>query len=93
MKNLRAGVFKEGYFVIALSDSETDLLEILPVELFGDPVYVRYHNPDELRVVGLAVTKREADDLMMKIVMYVHKHTGAFDVKGFFTFPGQPDRL
>ena len=84
--DLNNNIFKEGYYILALSEQESDLLEMIQVETFDKPVYRKYNNIDNLRVVGLAVTKKEAQQLMVDIVMDIHKKTGGYDVKKYFRF-------
>lgn len=86
IQDLNAGIYREGFFVVALCSHRGALLEAIPVESYNEDVYRLYHNPDELQVVGLAITKREAVELMQEIVLDIYKKTKSFQVSAYFTF-------
>lgn len=86
IEDLAAGIYREGFFLVALSPHDGALLEAIPAETFNDEVYLKYHDINKLNVVGLAVTKREAVELMQEIVLDVFRKTKGFRVKEFFTF-------
>jgi len=88
---LENGTYQEGYYIIVLSETGHDLLEVLPLVTFQNPVYLQYHDISALRVVGISVTKEEADQLMKRIVMEVYHATGGFDMEQYFEFDGDQD--
>ena len=86
VRDLQNGIYNKDHYILALSETEGDLLEIQAVTTFQNPVYLKYNPIDKRKVVGLAVGKTEAMDLLREIVADIYNKTGELKIKQYFTF-------
>ena len=77
IRGLNSGKLMPGIYVICLSASDQDLLDLIPsFMLFRESVKKR-------KVVGLAASKQEAYQVCQKIVEDVYDKTGTYDIRSF----------
>ncbi|MDD3221498.1 MAG: hypothetical protein EOM34_01290 [Clostridia bacterium] len=69
----------EGYYCIALSANDKNLLDIYPSLLLRKPVL----DTNEIYILGLASTKKEAFNVVATIIEDVYVHTRGFDIKAY----------
>lgn len=81
MKKLRAGKLCMGIYVICLSSSERDLLDIIPSYMMFNP------SVKNKLVIGIASSKEDAYDLCIHIVEDVYAKTSGYDLKQYFKVP------
>ena len=86
MSDLRRGRFCPAAYVVVLSENGSDLLEIIPSSLLCNELYKKTHDTTGLKVVGIGITKGEAEAVMRTIVEDVYVETGTVDIKQKFTF-------
>lgn len=78
--------FQYNTFLITLSDTPGNLLEIYSVNLLKQPYYREKEVQDNIYVVGLAVGYPEAIIVMQQIINDVYKNTNAFDIRSYLKF-------
>ena len=78
MKKLRAGKLCMGIYIICVSSSEHDLLDIIPSYMMFSPM------SREQLVVGIASSKEDAFELCRHIVDDVYTRTSGYDLKQYF---------
>ena len=66
--------------VILLKPEGGDLMEIVPV----CTLYQSYYREENLDVIGVSKTRKEAIALVEEIIMTVFRETGGFDVRSYF---------
>ena len=69
-----------GIYVITLSENEENLLDVYETIQFEQ----NYYKKKKLWIVGAAVGKKEAFELVGEIINDVFQKTGAFNVKDYF---------
>lgn len=69
-----------GIYVITLSENEENLLDVYETIQFEQ----NYYKKKKLSIVGVAVGREEAFELVGEIINDVFKKTGAFNVKDYF---------
>ncbi len=80
IRNLKKGKSVPFLYVVYISDSKTDQLEIVESMQIGLPFF---ENKD-LYIAGLAIGEDEALELIRQMVDTVYSETGGTDIKGFF---------
>ena len=69
-----------GIYVITLAENEHNLLDVYETIQFEQ----NYYKKKDLQIVGVAVGRNEAFELVGEIVNDVYQKTGAFNVKEYF---------
>lgn len=80
LKKVRRRKWDFGIYVITLSETEGNLLDVYETIFFTQKQYGKMR----LNIVGVALSREEAFLLVREIVDDVYKKTGGFDVKGYF---------
>lgn len=70
-----------GAYFIALAENPLDVLDIVPVGMLVNAAC----STDSLYILGIAVGKQEAFELVEKMVDYIYRETGALDIRGYFS--------
>ncbi len=78
--------FSYNTFLITLSDTPGNLLEIYSVNLLKQPYYREKEVKKNIYVVGLAAGYNEAVNVMQQIIEEVYAATGAFDIRSYLKF-------
>lgn len=81
ISNLSARKSHFGVYAIVLATNEKDLLDVISAFFLKD---ARYHKKN-IEVVGLAIGRDEAFEVVRDIITEVYDKTGGFDVRGFFS--------
>ena len=76
---INAGKPAPGIFLVTLSDSPENILEIIPAVLL---VYKKLYDSCPM-IVGMAGSKSDAILLVQKIIETVYKKTGGFDAETY----------
>lgn len=79
-KELKKGKLLPNVYVISFASSETDLFDIIPAWVLSKTDYPR----ENVKILGIAVGKSEALELVEKLVMKTYLETGGFCVREFF---------
>lgn len=83
---IRKGNFSPDTFLITLSNTGENLLEITSVNFLFQPHFKNKKNLDKIYVVGIAKGREEALELVRLIVDEVYRATGGFDIAGYLHF-------
>jgi hypothetical protein len=75
--NHNAGVVN--IYVIAFSSNQSNLLDIIPAWVLMQKSYPK----KELKIIGLAKGRREAFELVRRIIDETYKNTGGVDVRSY----------
>ncbi len=70
-------------YVVALADSPGDLLDIYPSHVLMQ----RYFRENSPCIVGLAIGKREAIDVVKRLILDCQRGRGDLDIGGFIESP------
>jgi len=81
MSDIRAHRLHPGAYVIVLAANGTDLLDLIPAFMLSKDGY-RGHS---IRVLGLAIGRKDAMELAARMIGDVYDKTGGFDVRGYFS--------
>lgn len=80
VKRLQAGKLQPDVYVITLAANEQNLLDIYPSYVLLQP----YYQKQDLLVIGLAAGRKEAQELVAKIVDEVYQKTSEVAVRQYF---------
>ncbi|MDD7391164.1 MAG: hypothetical protein PUG60_16205 [Lachnospiraceae bacterium] len=70
-----------GTYFITLAGNPSELLDIVPAgKLSGDA-----WPAEDSCILGIAVGKQEAFELVEKMVDYIYRETGTLDIRGYFS--------
>lgn len=86
LSDLRHDRFCPAAYVIALSEKDGELMEIIPSGLLCSRLYKKTHDTTDLKVVGIGLTKGEAEAVMCVIAEDVYRNTNTFEIKKYFSF-------
>lgn len=70
-----------GAYFITLAENTSEMLDIVPLGMLANASYPA----DQLYILGIAVGKDEAFELVEKMVDYIYRETGALDIRGYFS--------
>lgn len=76
IQDVKKGAGMPGAYLITLAENPKEMLDIIQAR----KSYLR----DDLYIVGIAMGKQEALELVEKIVEYVYRCTGGVDIRNFF---------
>ena len=79
-RKLNQGKLLADVYVISFASCEGNLFDIIPAYLLTKTDYPR----DHVKILGIAVGKEEAYELLEQLIMKIYTETGAFRVKEFF---------
>ncbi len=80
ISNVEAGTNIHGLFLVVLRlDDARNQLEILPQR----QLFVRLPDPESYRIIGAALGKSEAEQLVLKLTEEVYQKTGTADLRGY----------
>lgn len=71
-------------YVLALPFNESDVLDIYPSNILVQKHFLK----SDLVIVGIADGKKEANNMMQKIIMECFSKTGGFDLRGYIMAGG-----
>ncbi|MDE7210954.1 MAG: hypothetical protein K2O03_05860 [Lachnospiraceae bacterium] len=71
---------KKGITLIVYAINEKDLFDLLPANEMKFPL----RKKQDIYVLGIAGSRKEAMELVQGMVMEVYGRTGGFDVRGYF---------
>ena len=80
LKSIKHRKCNPGVYVVTLAENGNNLLDIYEVLQLNQP----YFRKKCIRVVGIALGKEEALDLVTAIIDHVHRSTGGFNVREYF---------
>lgn len=80
LRNVKRKKWEFGIYVITLSETEDNLLDIYETIWFEQ----KFYKKNQKHVVGIAIGKDEAVSLVQKIVDDVYTQTGGFNVREYF---------
>ena len=80
LRNVKHKKWGIGMYVIALSETDNNLLDIYNTMWFEQ----KYYKKRKLDIVGIAIGKSEAVTLVQKIIDAVYTKTGGFNVREYF---------
>lgn len=83
---IRKGRFQFDTFLIILSDHPDNLLEILSANILKQPYYKKKKNIENIYVVGLAIGRDEALEVVRRIIDDVYQNTGGFELPTYLNF-------
>lgn len=70
-----------GAYFITLAENTSELLDIVPLRMLANSSYPS----DQLYILGIAMGKDEAFELVEKMVDSIYRETGTLDIRGYFS--------
>lgn len=83
---IRKNRFQIDTFLITLSESPDNLLEIFSANFLKQPYFKKKKNTENIYIVGIAKGYAEALEVVRTIVDDVYNDTGAFDIRKYLKF-------
>ena len=80
LRSVKRKKWEFGIYVITLSETEDNLLEIYETIWFEQ----KYYKKQKMTIVGVAIGKDEAVSLVQRIIDDVYTKTGDFNVREYF---------
>ena len=80
-KKLDKNKFFKGLYCITFASNIENLFDIYNIKQFIFPHYKKKN----IHILGLAKSKKEAFDLIIKMIEDIYKETGEFKVRDYFT--------
>ena len=81
MSGIKHHELQLGAYVIALSSNGTDIFDLIPSYMLSEKGYKGH----DIKILGLATSKKDAIDLTERMIMDVYRATGDVDVRGYFS--------
>lgn len=70
-----------GTYLITLAENPSELLDIVPAGMLSR----NSCSTEDLCILGIAVGKKEAFELVEKMVDYIYRETGALNIRDYFS--------
>ncbi len=80
LRNIKRKKWEFGVYVVALSETENNLLDLYDTMFFEQ----KFYKKAKLNIVGIALGKEEALLLTKEIIDDVYTKTGGFNVRDYF---------
>lgn len=68
-------------WIITLASNPSESLDIIPSGMLVNPAYPA----DDLYILGIALGKQEALELVEKMVDYIYRETGTLNIREYFS--------
>lgn len=79
--SLNAGQRVPNTWLITLAENPSDTLDIIPSKMFRNPEYPA----EDLYVLGIALGREEALELVEQMVDYIYRETGTLNIRDYFS--------